>query len=55
MCQVKENHVEKLIFTSSAGVVFNGSDLLYVDERLNYPLSPMDAYNDTKVRSFVLG
>lgn len=40
--------VPKLVFTSSAGVVFNGADLADVDERLPFPEVPMDAYNDSK-------
>ncbi|WFD37807.1 3beta-hydroxysteroid-4alpha-carboxylate 3-dehydrogenas(decarboxylating) [Malassezia japonica] len=51
VCKDAANNVAKLIFTSSAGVVFTGRDLNYVDERLQYPLVPMDAYNDTKARA----
>lgn len=42
--------VAKLVFTSSAGVVFDGHNLNYVDERMPYPKKPLDSYNDTKVR-----
>ncbi|KIY46549.1 C-3 sterol dehydrogenase [Fistulina hepatica ATCC 64428] len=43
--------VRKLVFTSSAGVVFNGRDLIDVDERTPFPEVPMDAYNDSKSRA----
>jgi nucleoside-diphosphate-sugar epimerase len=43
--------VRKLVFTSSAGVVFNGGDLVNVDERLPYPDVPLDAYNDSKAKA----
>lgn len=45
------NRVTKFVFTSSAGVVFSGRDLIYVDERMQYPIKPLDAYNDTKARA----
>jgi sterol-4alpha-carboxylate 3-dehydrogenase (decarboxylating) len=43
--------VRKLVFTSSAGVVFNGEDIINVDERVPFPDIPMDAYNDTKAKA----
>ncbi|KAK7056739.1 erg26, C-3 sterol dehydrogenase [Paramarasmius palmivorus] len=43
--------VKKLVFTSSAGVVFSGSDLIDVDERLPPPERPMDAYNESKAKA----
>lgn len=43
--------VRKLVFTSSAGVVFNGSDIIDVDERLPPPEKPMDAYNESKAKA----
>jgi sterol-4alpha-carboxylate 3-dehydrogenase (decarboxylating) len=43
--------VRKLVFTSSAGVVFNGGDIVNVDERLPYPDVPLDAYNDSKAKA----
>jgi sterol-4alpha-carboxylate 3-dehydrogenase (decarboxylating) len=43
--------VPKLVFTSSAGVVFNGQDLIDVDERLPFPEKPMDAYNESKAKA----
>lgn len=49
VAQDPANNVAKLVFTSSAGVVFDGRDLKYVDERLAYPTQPLDMYNDTKV------
>jgi len=42
--------VPKLVYTSSAGVVFNGTDIIDVDERLPPPKVPMDAYNDSKAK-----
>ena len=42
--------VRKLVFTSSAGVVFNGTDIIDVDERLPPPEVPLDAYNDSKAK-----
>jgi sterol-4alpha-carboxylate 3-dehydrogenase (decarboxylating) len=47
----KELHIKKLVFTSSAGVLFTGEDLVNVDERFPYPQKAMDAYNDTKARA----
>lgn len=47
----KATGVRKFVYTSSAGVIFTGDDLVYVDESLPYPLVPMDAYNDTKARA----
>ncbi|RDB17936.1 Sterol-4-alpha-carboxylate 3-dehydrogenase, decarboxylating [Hypsizygus marmoreus] len=43
--------VRKLVFTSSAGVVFNGGDIIDVDERLPPPQVPMDAYNESKAQA----
>ena len=37
VCKEPKNGVAKLIFTSSAGVVFNGYDLKFIDERVGYP------------------
>ncbi|EPQ54527.1 3-beta hydroxysteroid dehydrogenase/isomerase [Gloeophyllum trabeum ATCC 11539] len=44
------NGVRKLVFTSSAGVVFNGEDLVNIDERLTPPEKSMDAYNESKAK-----
>ncbi|KAF9046323.1 C-3 sterol dehydrogenase [Panaeolus papilionaceus] len=46
--------VRKLVFTSSAGVVFNGTDNIDIDERVPIPEVPMDAYNDTKAKAEAL-
>ncbi|WFD43703.1 3beta-hydroxysteroid-4alpha-carboxylate 3-dehydrogenas(decarboxylating) [Malassezia psittaci] len=51
IAQDPQYHIVKFVFTSSAGVVFSGRDLIYVDERLQYPTTPLDAYNDTKARA----
>lgn len=42
--------VERLVFTSSAGTVYDGIDLVNVDERMPFPTDPLDAYNETKVK-----
>lgn len=42
--------VKKLVYTSSAGVVYDGHDIINVDERCTYPEKALDPYNDTKVR-----
>ncbi|KAF8513002.1 C-3 sterol dehydrogenase [Hysterangium stoloniferum] len=42
------NGVKYLVYTSSAGLLFDGSDLHDVDERLLPPDVAMDAYNGTK-------
>lgn len=47
----KENKVPKLVYTSSAGVVFNGRDLIHVDERIPFPDKPLDAYNESKAKA----
>ncbi|TFK37252.1 hypothetical protein BDQ12DRAFT_685561 [Crucibulum laeve] len=43
--------VKKLIYTSSSGVVFTGSDLNGIDESFPYPTKPMDVYMETKIRA----
>lgn len=46
------HHVRKLVYTSSAGVVYNGTQhLVDVDERMGIPEVPMDAYNETKAQA----
>lgn len=41
--------VPKLVYTSSAGVVYSGEEnLVDVDERMDFPQVPLDAYNATK-------
>jgi sterol-4alpha-carboxylate 3-dehydrogenase (decarboxylating) len=49
----QETGVRKLVFTSSAGVVFNGADIIDIDERVPFPDVPMDAYNDSKSKAEV--
>jgi sterol-4alpha-carboxylate 3-dehydrogenase (decarboxylating) len=46
-----EHGVSKLIFTSSAGVIYNGQDLCNADETTPYCEIHMDAYNESKVFS----
>ena len=40
--------VSKLVLTSSASVVFDGSDQAGIDESAPYPEKPFDDYNETK-------
>jgi sterol-4alpha-carboxylate 3-dehydrogenase (decarboxylating) len=40
--------VSKLVYTSSAGVIYNGQDLINADETTPYCQVHMDAYNETK-------
>jgi len=42
--------VQKLVYTSSAGVVFDGGDVVNLDERAPFPEKPFDAYNDSKAQ-----
>ncbi|KAG9315500.1 3-beta hydroxysteroid dehydrogenase/isomerase family-domain-containing protein [Chiua virens] len=46
--------VRKLVYTSSAGVVFDGKDVINLDERAPYPEKPLDAYNDSKAKGEAL-
>ncbi|KAN0087940.1 3-beta hydroxysteroid dehydrogenase/isomerase family domain containing protein [Tylopilus felleus] len=46
--------VRKLVYTSSAGVVFDGKDVINLDERAPYPEKPFDAYNDSKAKGEAL-
>ncbi|WWC67898.1 uncharacterized protein I206_101816 [Kwoniella pini CBS 10737] len=49
-CQQPESTVDKLVYTSSGGVIYSGiEDITDVDERVDYPATPLDAYNETKV------
>lgn len=41
-------HVKALVYTSSAGVIFNGQDVINADETWPYPEVHMDGYNETK-------
>lgn len=43
------NGVKKLVYTSSSSVVFEGKDLLNVDESHPYAKKPMDFYVHTKI------
>ena len=45
----KTTGVQKLVFTSSASVVYDGSDLVNGTESIPYCKVHMDAYNETKV------
>jgi len=42
--------VQKLVYTSSASVVFEGKDLVDVDESIPYAGKPMDYYTATKIK-----
>lgn len=44
-----KNLVPKLVYTSSASVVFDGSDLNNVDESAPYAKRTLDYYTETKV------
>ncbi|KAL3231101.1 Sterol-4-alpha-carboxylate 3-dehydrogenase ERG26, decarboxylating [Nakaseomyces bracarensis] len=46
MC--KKCNIKALVYTSSAGVIFNGQDVHNADESWPIPEVPMDAYNETK-------
>jgi len=49
-----DNGVRALVYTSSAGVVFDGHDLKGVDESTAFPPVPMDAYNGSKAAAETL-
>lgn len=44
----KKAGVRALVYTSSAGVIFNGQDIVNADENWPYPEVHMDGYNETK-------
>lgn len=44
-----EAKTPKLVFTSSASVIFTGDNLINADERTPFPAQPFDVYSDTKV------
>ncbi|RCK55711.1 Sterol-4-alpha-carboxylate 3-dehydrogenase, decarboxylating [Candida viswanathii] len=44
----KQLKVKALVYTSSAGVIFNGQDVINGDESWPYPEVHMDGYNETK-------
>ena len=46
--QAQKHGVRKFIWTSSASVVFDGSDQDGVDETYPYPVHPVDDYSETK-------
>ncbi|BGP56387.1 hypothetical protein JCM8202_000335 [Rhodotorula sphaerocarpa] len=48
-CQ--KHNVARLVFTSSAGTVYDGVDLINVDERMPFPEQPIDPYNETKAKA----
>ncbi|KAH7875550.1 uncharacterized protein C8R40DRAFT_1160514 [Lentinula edodes] len=49
--------INKFVYTSSSGVVFDGSDLENIDESHPYARKPLDVYMETKVQAekIVLG
>ncbi|KAG7191555.1 erg26, C-3 sterol dehydrogenase [Scheffersomyces spartinae] len=47
----KETGVKALIYTSSAGVIFNGQDVINADELWPFPKVHMDGYNETKAEA----
>jgi len=44
-----ESGVKALVYTSSASVIYNGTDLVNADEKLPYATRHVDAYNASKV------
>ena len=46
--------VPKLVYTSSAGNVYNMTDLIGVDERMPIPETQLDAYNKSKAQAEAL-
>ncbi|ODQ67073.1 YGL001Cp-like protein [Nadsonia fulvescens var. elongata DSM 6958] len=46
-----KNYGNIFVYTSSAGVIFNGQDIHNADETYPIPEVPMDGYNDTKARA----
>lgn len=44
----KESGIKAFVYTSSAGVIFNGQDIHNADETWPIPEVPMDSYNETK-------
>lgn len=47
----KQCHVKALVYTSSAGVIFNGQNIANADENWPIPEVPMDGYNKTKAEA----
>jgi sterol-4alpha-carboxylate 3-dehydrogenase (decarboxylating) len=50
----KRAGVGALVYTSSAGVIFNGEDIYAADETTPFPKTAMDAYNETKQEGEVM-
>jgi nucleoside-diphosphate-sugar epimerase len=48
------HRVPKFVYTSSAGNVYNQTDLIDIDERLSVPENQRDAYNATKAEAEAL-
>jgi sterol-4alpha-carboxylate 3-dehydrogenase (decarboxylating) len=46
----KAANVPRLVFTSTASVVFKGKDLIDIDESCPYASKPMDYYTGTKIQ-----
>ncbi|OBA22016.1 hypothetical protein METBIDRAFT_30988 [Metschnikowia bicuspidata var. bicuspidata NRRL YB-4993] len=44
----RDSPVQALVYTSSAGVIFNGADVFNANESWPYPAKHMDGYNETK-------
>lgn len=44
----KQSHVRAMVYTLSAGVIFNGQDVYNANETWPYPDVHMDGYNETK-------
>jgi len=42
-------HVQRLVLTSSASVVYEGKDIVNGTEDLPYAKKPMDYYTETKI------
>ena len=49
----KKLKVKSLVYTSSTGVLFNGSDVYCADEEFPFPPTDMDEYNKTKTTAEV--
>jgi len=41
-------HLQKLVLTSSASVIYEGVDIVNATEELPYPSQPLDYYTETK-------
>lgn len=48
--QAVAHRVERLVYTSSASVIFDGSNLSNGDETIPYCETPLDVYTETKAR-----